>query len=112
MINTWYSSLILFLKINVKQSNTPIKTKSQTENKISDKKSYVISFLYSILFFYFSSPPSTYLELGKDPSSTIDYTQIINQNKKNSQLKTKPNLQKERENSADFIDDPDVPPLL
>jgi hypothetical protein len=64
------------------------------------------------LFCFSSSSSSTYLELGKDPSSTVDYTQIINQNKKNSQLKTKPNLQKERENSTDFIDDPDVPPLI
>ena len=57
--------------------------------------------------------PSTYLELGKDPSSSVDYTQIVSQNKKNAQTKAKTPLpQKERENSADFVDDPDVPPLL
>lgn len=60
-----------------------------------------------------STQSSTYLELGKDPSSTVDYTQIVNQNKKNAQTKGKSPLpQKERENSADFIDDPDVPPLI
>ncbi|CAF4247228.1 unnamed protein product [Rotaria magnacalcarata] len=46
------------------------------------------------------------------PSTTVDYTQIVSQNKKNSQMKSKPNSQKERANSADFIDDPDVPPLI
>lgn len=73
---------------------------------------YLVSFLICLFFLNFSTSSSTYLELGKDPSSTIDYTQIVNQNKKNSQLKSKPNLSKERENSADFIDNPDVPPLV
>ena len=59
-----------------------------------------------------TSSPSTYLELGKDPSSTVDYTQIVNQNQKNSQSKLKSNATKERENSAAFVDDPDVPPLI
>jgi hypothetical protein len=59
-----------------------------------------------------SSPSSTYLELGRDPSSSVDYTQIVKQNEKNSQLKRLPKPSKERENSADFIDDPDVPPLI
>lgn len=77
------------------------------------KSSFVIlHFISSFFFWNFSKPSSTYLELGKDPSSTIDYTQIVNQNKKNSQLKSKQNSSKERENSADFIDDPDVPPLI
>ncbi|CAF1052310.1 unnamed protein product [Rotaria sp. Silwood1] len=86
----------------VKESNTSIEIKSQIENKIQDKKSTTPS----------SAKSSTYLELGKDPSSTVDYTQIVNQNKKNSQLKPKTNPPKERENSSDFIDDPDVPPLI
>ncbi|CAF3496652.1 unnamed protein product [Rotaria sp. Silwood1] len=86
----------------VKESNTSIEIKSQIENKIQDKKSSTPS----------SAKSSTYLELGKDPSSTVDYTQIVNQNKKNSQLKPKTNPPKERENSSDFIDDPDVPPLI
>ncbi|CAF4293976.1 unnamed protein product, partial [Rotaria sordida] len=30
----------------------------------------------------------------------------------NSQLKPKTNPSKERENSSDFIDNPDVPPLI
>lgn len=59
-----------------------------------------------------SSSSSTYLELGKDPSLSVDYTQIVKQNEKISQLKRLPNPSKERENSADFIDDPDVPPLI
>jgi len=74
---------------------------------------YSSFFSYQFLSLNFSSTSSsTYLEFDKDPSSTIDYTQIVNQNKKNSQLKTKLNPQKERENSVDFIDDPDVPPLI
>ena len=60
----------------------------------------------------FSPSSSTYLELGKDPSSSVDYTQIVKQNQKNSQSKRLPHAPKERENSADFIDDPDVPPLI
>jgi hypothetical protein len=83
----------------IKSSKSSIEAKSRIENKTQDKN--------------VNSPPSsTYLELGKDPSSTVDYTQIINQNKKKSQLKPTSNPQKERENSADFIDDPDVPPLI
>ncbi len=83
-------------------------------NKTPDKHPYVL-FVFSSQFLslnFSSTSSSTYLEFDKDPSSTIDYTQIVNQNKKNSQLKTKLNPQKERENSVDFIDDPDVPPLI
>jgi len=110
MIFIFILSLIFSVKINVKQSNTPIETKSRIENK----KPYVIFIsLFNFILLNFSSPPSsTYLELGKDPSSTIDYTQIVNQNKKKSQLKSKVPPQKERENSVDFIDNPDVPPLI
>ena len=68
--------------------------------------------MISSLISLFSSPPSTYLELGRDPSSTVDYTQIVSENKKNAQNKNKAMPSKERENSADFIDDPDVPPLM
>jgi len=101
-------------KINVKGPNISIETKSQVVNKTQDKHPYVLFvFSYQFLSLNFSSTSSsTYLEFDKDPSSTIDYTQIVNQNKKNSQLKTKLNPQKERENSVDFIDDPDVPPLI
>ncbi|CAF0766716.1 unnamed protein product [Rotaria sordida] len=84
--------------LKVKESNTPIETKPQIENKKTSTSS--------------SEKSSTYLELGKDPSSTVDYTQIVNQNKRNSQLKPKTNPSKERENSSDFIDNPDVPPLI
>ncbi|CAF3547551.1 unnamed protein product [Rotaria socialis] len=77
----------------LKQSNIKMETKARIENNKP-------------------STQSTYLELGKDPSTTVDYTQIVNQNKKSSHMKSKPNSQKERENSADFIDDPDVPPLI
>ncbi|CAF3727515.1 unnamed protein product [Rotaria sordida] len=86
----------------IKESNTPIETKPQVENKIENKKTSTSS----------SEKSSTYLELGKDPTSTVDYTQIVNQNKRNSQLKPKTNPSKERENSSDFIDNPDVPPLI
>ncbi|CAF3359398.1 unnamed protein product [Rotaria socialis] len=76
----------LVIKIpKLKQSNIKMETKARIENNKP-------------------STQSTYLELGKDPSATVDYTQIVNQNKKKSQ--------KERENSADFIDDLDVPPLI
>lgn len=87
------------------------------EKSIPDQKPYVV-FLYFSLSSHqessFQSRPSTstYLELGKDPSTSVDYTQIVKQNQKNSQSKRLPNLGKQRENSADFIDDPDVPPLL
>ncbi|CAF0938026.1 unnamed protein product [Adineta steineri] len=84
-------------KIHIKNSNISIETKSQKENKTEDKK---------------PSTTSTYLELGKDPSSTVDYTQIVKQNKKNAKLKAKTISPKERENSVDFVDDPDVPPLI
>jgi hypothetical protein len=55
---------------------------------------------------------SNYLEIGQDASSTVDYKQIVNQNRKNAQLKAKTTLRKERDNSPDFIDDPDVPSLV
>jgi hypothetical protein len=108
-----YLFLLLLFKINIKQSNTPIETKSRIENKIAEKKPYVtFIFLFNFILFNYSSSSSTYLELGKDPSSTVDYTQIVKQNQKTSHLKSKTNPQKERENSTDFIDNPDVPPLI
>ena len=66
------------------------------------------------LFFWLnsSSTPSNYLEFDCQPAKSVDYTQIISQNKKNAQLKAKATPEKERENSANFIDDPDVPPLI
>ncbi|CAF1147860.1 unnamed protein product [Adineta ricciae] len=82
--------VITMPKINVKESRT-------TEIKSEEKK---------------SSTPSNYLELDSRPAKSVDYTQIISQNKKNAQLKTRAIPQKERENSANFIDDPDVPPLI
>ncbi|UJR37501.1 hypothetical protein I4U23_030204 [Adineta vaga] len=84
-------------KVNLKEVQTSNETKSRVEKKIQEKK---------------TSTPSTYLELGRDPATSVDYTQIVSENKKNAQLKTKTIPQKERENSIEFVDDPDVPPLI
>lgn len=101
----------------IQQADAPMETKPRVDDKNQNKKPYVFfSHLYFINSpFYCSSTSSsekssTYLELDKCPSSKIDYTQIVNSNKKTSKPKSNP--PKERENSSDFIDDPDVPPLI
>ena len=48
-----------------------------------------------------------YLEV--DDSKKIDFKNIINNKSKTFK---KPVKNKEKENSADFVDDPDVPPLI
>ena len=57
------------------------------------------------------------LEVDPKSSKCVDFGNIVND--KSGQLPTVPLLGsrpglpvKERENSADFVDDPDVPPLL
>jgi DNA topoisomerase VI subunit A len=56
---------------------------------------------------------SNYLEIGDAKASSIDYANIVNNNNKTSQdLKLKKlRLVRERENSPDFQDDDQVPPL-
>ena len=88
------SQTIVSFQINVKQSSVSVETKTRVQSKAEERT------------------PTTYLEIGNEPSSTVDYTQIVNQNKKNAQVKSKGVPQKERENSADFVDDLDVPPLI
>jgi hypothetical protein len=52
-----------------------------------------------------------YLEV--DDSKKVDFKNIVNNNgNKNEQRKKDKVKTKEKENSPDFVDDPDVPPLI
>ena len=47
-----------------------------------------------------------------DNNKKVDYKNIVNDATKKSNFSSKISQKKEPENSADFIDDPDVPPLI
>jgi hypothetical protein len=50
--------------------------------------------------------------LEVDESKKVDFKNIVNDKGKSHQKPAQVAKKKEKENSADFVDDPDVPPLF
>ncbi|CAF1650242.1 unnamed protein product, partial [Didymodactylos carnosus] len=82
-------------------STLPTITKITQSNRLADKEEKSNEKISN----------NNYLEIG---TKKVDYSQIVAQNnlKRTNRVQQKKTGNIDRENSTDFIDDPDVPPLV